>query len=248
MKKSRMAIGDQNKGHQSYSLLSTLIFSSICIDLTSWIATAIILTCLLSLDYASSLLLWLNCLILPLHCIINPLNFVYINVIKNALKIKIRIVSIGKGQTTNEDFKWQFTKTSPLPGQQHCIFMLYMPGKWRLVCWHLEQNNKKVGDYRCQHPIHPHLLAIRRPSYKNTVEDKFKRKNQKKSMLCIYGSIIVFASKSFSINLYFHIIIHIVIIYQIGIYLFACKLWERISTIHPDSLICGWCIQGKVSS
>ncbi len=51
------------------------------------------------------------------------------------------------------------------------FFMLAcgLPVKWRLVFWHLERNNKKVGDYRCQHPIHPHLLAIRRPSYKETV-------------------------------------------------------------------------------
>ena len=28
-----------------------------------------------------------------------------------------------------------------------------LPIRWRLVCWHLEQNNKKVGEYRCQHPF-----------------------------------------------------------------------------------------------
>ncbi len=56
-------------------------------------------------------------------------------------------------------------RNSPLPGQQHCIFICWPADcqKWRLVCWHLEQNHKKVGNYRCQHPIHPHLLAICRP-------------------------------------------------------------------------------------
>ena len=44
-----------------------------------------------------------------------------------------------------------------------------LPVEWRLVCWHLDQNNKKVCDYRWQHPIHPHLLAICRPSHKNTL-------------------------------------------------------------------------------
>ncbi len=31
--------------------------------------------------------------------------------------------------------------------------------KWRLVCWHLERNNKKVGDYRCQHPDSTWLIS-----------------------------------------------------------------------------------------